>query len=95
MAANDAAAAAGRAGRFSHGVIVKHAALKERRLIPALTFSLPFLARAREGRAEPATSVSGATHIQVVSSATRDQTDPGSDPLAPPGRRLADVATSF
>jgi hypothetical protein len=30
----------------------------------------------REGRAEPATSVSRATHIQVVSRATRDQTDP-------------------
>jgi hypothetical protein len=38
----------------------------------------------REGRAEPATSVSNATHIQVVSSATRDQTDP----LAPAGRRF-------
>jgi len=30
----------------------------------------------REGRADPATSVRGATHIQVVSSATRDQADP-------------------
>jgi len=30
----------------------------------------------REGRTEPATSVSRATHIQVVSSATRDQADP-------------------
>ena len=47
----------------------------------------------REGRAEPATSVRGATHIQVVSRATRDQADPLAvgqqrDPLAPPaGRR--------
>ncbi len=38
----------------------------------------------REGRAEPATSVRGATHIQVVSRATRDQ----ADPLAPAGRRF-------
>ena len=38
----------------------------------------------REGRAEPATSVRGATHIQLVSRATRDQTDP----LAPAGRRF-------
>ena len=39
---------------------------------------------AREGRAEPATSVSNATHNQVVSRATRDQ----ADPLAPAGRRF-------
>ena len=38
----------------------------------------------REGRAEPATSVRGATHIQLVSRATRDQ----ADPLAPAGRRF-------
>jgi hypothetical protein len=36
----------------------------------------------RAGRADPATS---------VSRATRNQTDP----LAPPGRRMADVACSF
>jgi hypothetical protein len=39
----------------------------------------------REGRAEPATSVSRATYNQVVSSATRDQ----ADPLEPAGRRFA------
>ena len=45
----------------------------------------------REGRAEPATSVRGATHIQVVSRATRDQ----ADPLAPAGRRFGNfVSTS-
>ena len=38
----------------------------------------------REGRADPATSVSSATHIQVVSRATRDQ----ADPLAPAGWRF-------
>ena len=52
-------------------------------LLSALGLLAP-IPRACEGRAEPATSVRGATHIQVVSRATRDQ----ADPLAPAGRRF-------
>ena len=63
--------------------IAKPAALKERCYrAPVILVRAEFLVR--EGRAEPATSVRGATHIQVVSRATRDQ----ADPLAPAGRRF-------
>ena len=63
--------------------------------LPALGFSLPFLARTREGRADPASAVSRATRDQVsrsfslslgrVRTALVEQTDP----LAPAGRRFA------
>jgi hypothetical protein len=70
--------------------IAKPAALKDQEFRAALVLLAP-IPRACEGRAEPATSVSRATHNQVVSGATRDQ----ADPLAPAGRRLAAVPTSF
>ncbi len=84
-----AAAAPASAASFRYGVIAKQAALILLDSIPALGLFAPN-PRACEGRAEPAPSVSSATHIQVVSRATRDQ----ADPLAPAGRRLAAVATS-
>ena len=68
----------------------KHAALKDQEFRAALVLLAP-IPRACEGRADPATSVSRATHNQVVSRATCDQ----ADPLAPAGRRLAAVPTSF
>jgi hypothetical protein len=67
----------------------------QRHSSPALGFSLPFLARTREGRADPASAVSRATRDQVsrsfslslgrVRTALVEQTDP----LAPAGRRFA------
>ena len=71
--------------------LAKQAALKDQRYRTPLAFLAP-IPRACEGRAEPATSVRGATHIQGG-----QQRDLGqqSDPPAPPGRRLAAVASSF
>ena len=82
--ANADAAAAAPAARWEVRGHAKQAALKDQALSgPRRPYSRRILVR--EGRAEPATSVSRATHIQVVSRATRDQ----ADPLAPAGRRFA------
>ena len=61
---------------------------KVARYASALTLFAPN-PRAR-GAHRPATSVRGATHIQVVSRATRDQ----ADPLAPAGRRFGNFVAN-
>ena len=68
---------AGRAARY--GVIAKHAALKLRQFRGGVYLTCAYFPRAREAGADTPSS---------VSRPTRDQ----SDPLAPPGRLLADVA---
>ena len=76
-----AANAAGAAARFGYGVARQSMALNDQGFRAALPFLSP-IPRACEGRADPAPSVSSATHKQL-------------DPPAPPGRRLAAVAISF
>ena len=69
---------AGAAARFGYGVARQSMALNDQGFRAALPFLSP-IPRACEGRADPAPSVSSATHKQL-------------DPPAPPGRRLAAVA---
>ena len=55
--ADVAAAAAGRAARFSYGVIAKHAALNDQQFSGGRLTRLALNPRAREGRADPSPSV--------------------------------------
>jgi hypothetical protein len=75
-----AAAAAGRAVQLpGHG---KHAASKDQQFRVGVCLNGAYFPRAREAGADTPSSVSRPTRAQT-------------DPLAPPGRRLADVADSF
>jgi hypothetical protein len=69
------------AGGASYGVVCDSTPVQTTALRAALGFLSP-IPRACEGRAAPAPSVSRATHKQ-------------NHPLAPPGRRLAAVPSSF
>jgi hypothetical protein len=77
-----AAAAPAALDRISHGVDFRHHPIETALNWVAAYTLLALISRAREAGADTPSS---------VSRPTRDQ----SDPLAPPGRLLADVATSF